>query len=52
MNTYKNTRYKYFYICINTILEQYNNLYTCIDKYNFNFSKNGNRYKAEIFNIH
>ena len=27
------TYFKYFYICMNT------NTYTCIDKYNFNFSK-------------
>ena len=29
-----------------------NTLYTCINKYNFNFVENGNRYRAEIFNVH
>ena len=26
-------------------------LSTCMNKYNFNFSKNGNRYKTEIFSV-
>ena len=28
-----------------------NTLYTCINKYNFNFSKNGNRYKTKILSV-